>query len=418
MQLQDVLSVLRRVAPESLAESWDKVGVHISAASSRQDIRRAMLCIDLVPAVMKEAIRERVQMIVAYHPPIFDPLTGLNQHDWKQGMLMEAVRRGIMVYSPHTALDAAAGGINDWLCDGLGDGTVQAIKQAQDCCGHEHHCGCCDTDCCAQPLQQGQYKVVTFVPVEKADVLRQALSKAGAGVIGAYRDCSFMLKGEGTFCGDESTNPAVGKKGRLEKIAEIRLEMVCPLNQLKQVIAKLRATHPYEEPAIDVYPLVKLEGLLKEHEHVEADVAEQEHEYSSCQVVGAGRILMLDKPVSLTELVTSVKRRLKVKQVEVAMANSASGKKTDKRVQNIGVCVGSGGSLLAQAGDIDVFLTGEMRHHDVLAAVQKGVSVILAGHTQTERPYLAEYRRRLQAEGGKPVKWLISRKDQPASVCM
>lgn len=118
MRLADVLTVLRAVAPEHLAESWDRVGLHVG--SERQRVRRALLCIDLTEPVMTEAVAHKCDLIVAYHPPIFQPLGRLTDQTWKERVLVEAVRRKIAVYSPHTALDSVRGGITDWLCDGLG----------------------------------------------------------------------------------------------------------------------------------------------------------------------------------------------------------------------------------------------------------------------------------------------------------
>jgi dinuclear metal center YbgI/SA1388 family protein len=118
MRLADVLAVLRAVAPEHLAEPWDRVGLHLGA--ERQRVRRALLCIDLTEPVMAEAVAHGCELVVAYHPPIFDPLRSLTDRTWKERVVLEAARRRIAVYSPHTALDNAHGGMTDWLCDGLG----------------------------------------------------------------------------------------------------------------------------------------------------------------------------------------------------------------------------------------------------------------------------------------------------------
>src|SRR5437763_337313 len=82
-----------------------------------------------------------------------------------------------------------------------------------------------------------------------------ALSAAGAGVIGQYRECSFRLHGAGTFFGGEAANPTVGEKGRREEVAEWRLEVVCPESAVNRAVAAMRSAHSYEEPAYDVYPL-------------------------------------------------------------------------------------------------------------------------------------------------------------------
>src|SRR5690606_22385947 len=195
-------------------------------------------------------------------PPIFEPLRTLTTDDARSRTIREAVRRNIAVYSPHTALDAAEGGVNDWLCDGIGKGKRRPIRPAQ--------------------CKSAQFKLVTFVPHEHADALRSALARAGAGVIGGYTECSFNLAGEGTFRGGAGTSPTVGKAGRFERVPELRIEMVCPQSALAAVVAALRETHPYEEPAFDLYRL----------ELPPADAT-----------VGQGRVVELDRPVSAAALV-------------------------------------------------------------------------------------------------------------------
>jgi hypothetical protein len=100
-------------------------------------------------------------------------------------------------------------------------------------------------------------KLVVFVPEEALDAVRDALFAAGAGRIGAYERCSWYTSGTGTFRGGESTDPSVGERGREERVPELRLETVFPVERQREVVAALRAAHPYEEPAFDVYELVE-----------------------------------------------------------------------------------------------------------------------------------------------------------------
>jgi hypothetical protein len=99
-------------------------------------------------------------------------------------------------------------------------------------------------------------KLVVFVPREALDTVRDALFGAGAGRLGDYERCSFYTEGTGTFLGGEGTKPSVGRAGREERVAELRLETVYPAERHDDVIAALRSAHPYEEPAFDVYELV------------------------------------------------------------------------------------------------------------------------------------------------------------------
>jgi hypothetical protein len=99
-------------------------------------------------------------------------------------------------------------------------------------------------------------KLVVFVPREALDDVRNALFGAGAGRIGEYERCSWYTEGTGTFLGGEGTSPNVGRPGREERVAELRLETVFPADRQDEVLAALRGAHPYEEPAFDVYDLV------------------------------------------------------------------------------------------------------------------------------------------------------------------
>ena len=377
MRLKKVLEVLDELAPLHLAEDWDKVGLHVGDPA--WPVGRAMLCIDLTEPVMAEAVRQRVNLIVAYHPPIFGPierLTNQSQADWKQRIVLDAAQRRIAIYSPHTALDAASDGINQWLCHGLGQGHSEVIEPAR------------------STLQEGvSFKVVTFVPVDKAGGVRSAMAEAGGGHIGDYEVCSFNVPGHGTFRGGADTDPIVGQAGRLETVDELRIEMVCSATSLADMVAALRQAHPYEEPAFDIYRLIEPP--------------------TGGEQVGQGRCLTLRSPVSVKTLVGRIKKHLRLAHLQVAVP---SGGDRQRSVTTVAVCPGAGESILKRAASsADAYLTGEMRHHEVIEAVAQGKVVILAGHTQTERPYLTVYRRRIVKQLGRGVEWLISRADRPAT---
>ncbi len=380
MRLADLLhDVLEPLAPAHLAESWDKVGLHVGDGDQR--IRRAMLCIDLTEPVLAEAVRKRVNLVIAYHPPIFSPLERLTGDTWKERVIAECIRRRIALYSPHTALDSVQGGLNDWLCEGIGRGTPKPIIAVTE--------------------RAKQFKIVTFVPPSHVEKVRKAMAKAHAGVIGQYVECSFTTPGTGTFRGVEGANPYVGKPGRLESVEELRLEMVCP-KHLDYVIHALRGAHPYEEPAFDIFELAPPPQRFDD-------------------VTGSGRVLMLNRPITPRTLVNRLKKHLGVKHLELAVPSRIDPENGPYRgsIKTVAVCAGAGHSLLSRDGAsyADAWFTGEMRHHDVLDAVQEGRVVVLAGHTQTERPYLPIYRQRiLEAGGGKGIEWLISEADAAPGV--
>lgn len=104
-------------------------------------------------------------------------------------------------------------------------------------------------------------KIFVTIPIENVEEVRSAICSAGAGVIGNYTFCSTSTKSIGTFIPNESANPHIGEKNKLEYVEEEKLEVICDVSNVKKVIAELRRVHPYEEPAIDIVPLIEEEDF-------------------------------------------------------------------------------------------------------------------------------------------------------------
>jgi dinuclear metal center YbgI/SA1388 family protein len=367
--VKQLVEAMESIAPLHLAAEWDNVGLLIG--SRRRRARRVLLTIDFTESVLDEAVRQRVEAIVAYHPPILPAAGGLRSvtdNDARGRLILACARAGIAAYSPHTALDAAEGGLNEWLAAGLGPGEVAALQPH------------------GVLPESEQVKIITFAPPAAIDPLREAMGESGAGRIGAYEQCSFEITGTGTFRGGKGTNPAVGRAGRLERVEEVRLEMACSRAGLVRALDSLRAAHPYEEPAIEVHPLA----------------ARPKARSGECWAIEP------DRPPTLKSLVQRVKKNLGVKRVLVAAPARAPAS-----FRRIAVCAGSGGSVLSAAINqgCAAFVTGELKHHEVLSATARGCTIILAGHTNTERPFLPILQRRLRlALPGVTV--LVSRRDR------
>lgn len=364
MQISALIDAIEHLAPTALAEEWDNVGLIIGAPDAALS-GPVLLTIDLTEAVAAEAIRDKCAAIVAYHPPLFQAVKRLvsgPDSTASQRVVLDVIRAGIAVYSPHTALDAATGGVTDWLADGVLDPEAAALVKGGSCvttAGGDRRA--LRSFSRRDPNQE--VKIVTFVPASEVEKVRGSLATAGAGIIGRYEVCSFASPGTGTFRGDESTNPTIGRKGEFQTVDEVRLEMVCARRALALALTTLRQFHPYEEPAVDVYPL----------------------EPRPDRAVGVGRRVTLDTPATLDELCARLKRHLGVKAVQLAAAGDPQ-----EKVSRIGLVPGAGASIAPQAlaEGCDVFVTGEMKHHEVNAMVSAGMSVILGGHTNTERGYL------------------------------
>lgn len=371
--VSDLVEAMRRIAPLRYAEPWDKVGLQVGRESQKLD-GPVLLTIDLTPTVLSEALAHGARAIVAYHPPIWKPLETITSATTKGETLLRAIEAGIAIYSAHTALDAVPGGVTDWLCEGISGG--EPGKIAGDCRALEP----------ATP-GEAEVKIVTFVPEDSIENVRNGLATAGAGTIGGYRVCSFSVEGEGTFFGGEETTPVVGEKGNFEKVTERRLEMVCPASAVALALETLRSFHPYEEPAVDVYPL----------------------ERKPQRRAGAGRRLVLDQPCTME----TIAQRLKGHLVHARVKGAAAGGAKSRLISHIGVVPGAGESLAGAAAreGCELFVTGEMRYHEVNAALDQGMSVLLAGHTNTERGFLPLLAARLNERLPKAA-FVVSREDR------
>lgn len=371
LKVHDLIAVMERLAPTRFAEEWDNVGLLIGSRDALLD-GPILLTIDLTEPVVEEAVGMGCRAVIAYHPPIFRPIKRITGQTAKERVLLRLIEAGIAVYSPHTAIDSAPGGMTDWLADGLLDrkGIVKADRRAL-------------RPRLNRPGTQ-EVKIVTFVPQDRVDDMRAALASAGAGLIGDYEVCSFAVTGTGSFLGKPGTRPVVGEAGKLEQVGEVRLEMVCAERALALALALLKQFHPYEEPPVDVYPLL---GRPE-------------------RSAGVGRRLVLDQPASLDKLAARLKTHLGIPTVKVAAAN-------DQPVSRVGLCPGAGSDVapMALADGCQVFVTGEMKHHEVLPMLDAGMSVILAGHTNTERGFLPVLAQQLVGElPGLRVE--VSRKDK------
>lgn len=105
-------------------------------------------------------------------------------------------------------------------------------------------------------IEINRVKIIVTIPIENVDEVRNAICEAGAGVIGNYTHCSMSTKCIGTFKPTDEANPYIGERNNLEFVEEEKLEVVCDVNKVKNVISKIREAHPYEEPAIDIVPLI------------------------------------------------------------------------------------------------------------------------------------------------------------------
>ncbi|KUG04743.1 hypothetical protein ASZ90_017882 [hydrocarbon metagenome] len=333
-RVKDVVNMIEGYFPLHLAESWDNPGLQIG--SCNRPVERVLISLDLDLEILEKALLERADLIITHHPLFFKPMKSIN-FDMPEGALIKGlIRSDISVYSAHTNLDAGELGLSQVLAERLELQEITPLDNYK---------------------REDLLKIVAFVPLPQEEAVRSAMSKAGAGHIGKYSDCSFSTRGQGTFLPGEDTRPFIGEKGRLEEVEEFRLEMVLYKKDLQNVVEALKKAHPYEEAAYDIYHL--------------------ENEY---KLFSMGRKGRLKAPLKLKDLAGLVKQVLQLDGIKVAGD-------MDTEIKNAAVVSGAGTSLIASVlkQNIDVLVTGDVKYHEAKEAASMGLSVIDAGHQGTEQ---------------------------------
>jgi len=317
MQLAVVVTAFRNIAPLNLAEKWDNVGL-LTSPTVEQPVTTIFLTNDLTEDVINEAIEQRAQFIFAYHPPIFEAWKQLSPKNTKQRIILKAIEHRISVYSPHSALDAAAGGLNDWLAEGLGDlDTVVPLKLLEP--------------------SADSFKVVMRMP--------------SASTENTFIAAMPELRWEPSSA--STVPPPVGS-----------VEFIVPKNRLGEFSS----------------------SASKACNYLSMDIAEVVRPPASN--VGIGRLATLKKAEPLSAIIERVKKHLGLRFVRVASAQQQRG------IRTVAICAGSGASVL-KGVKADLYLTGELGYHDILAALADGASVLLTEHSGCERPYLVHLRSKL-----------------------
>ncbi|MHB8170912.1 MAG: Nif3-like dinuclear metal center hexameric protein [Thermincolia bacterium] len=349
---QRIINMVEELAPRYLAEDWDNVGLQVG--NPTQEVDKVMVCLDVNLETAREAAAIGVGLIICHHPLIFKPLKNLRRDTPQGELLYTLIQNNISVYSAHTNLDSAKGGVNQVLAEKLGLQEIEVLSP-----------GVAETYC----------KIVVFVPAGHEDLVRNAMAEAGAGWIGNYSHCTFQLQGTGTFKPLAEANPFIGTVDDLEKVEEFRLETIVAQRAASKVVKSMLKAHPYEEVAYDLYPLLN-EGAAQ----------------------GLGRIGRLPEAISFGEFVNKAKNTLGLNLVTV-------GGDMDRLVEKVAVCGGSGAGLLHKAlfKGAQVLLTGDIKYHEGQEMLAQGINFIDGGHYATEGlmvPVLAEYLRE-QAQANK-----------------
>ena len=330
--LKDVTHFLESLAPLSLQESYDNAG--LITGDINAGITTVLITLDVTEKVVEEAIQKKAQLIVSHHPIIFSGLKKITGRNYVERTLIKAIKNDIAIYAAHTNLDSVDCGVNGKICEKIG---LQNCK-------------------ILQPAGEQLKKLVTFIPVENTEQVREAVFNAGAGNIGNYDSCGFVSEGLGSFRGNENSNPFVGKKGEVHSEKEVRFETIFPGYLQGKVVDALLKAHPYEEVAYDIYSL--------------------DNKFDK---VGMGMIGTLAEPKPEIEFLRQLKSTFNTGVIKHTALK-------DKPVEKVAVCGGSGSFLLnaAIAAGADFFVSGDFKYHQFFDAENK-IVIADIGHFESEQ---------------------------------
>lgn len=340
--LRDVMGALDELFPWALAQPGDNSGLQVGSLGA--PVKRVLCSVDVSRDAIDEAGRRGCELLVSHHPLLFKPVFPSVDFASLSGFLIRrSVEAGLSVISSHTCADAAPGGTADLMAGRLGLATEGALEPSA---GAE------------------MAKVVVFVPPEAVDPVADAMAEAGAGTIGDYSRCSFRSPGTGTFLPGPRAHPHSGKKGELKEVPEVRLEMAAPLFALERITSAVRTVHPYEEPALDIYPL------------------------ETHAPFGIGRVGGLEPARAVVDIMEDLADWC-------GSGNHSLSGDPGRKVERVAVVPGSGGSIVAAAArrGAELLVTGEIGYHAELEAEHFGLSVVCLGHRESERaivPRMAE----------------------------
>lgn len=337
--IQSIIAELEAWAPPNYQESYDNAGL---ITGEKGWTCSGVICsLDATEDVVEEAIAKGCNLIVAHHPIVFSGLKKLSGNGYVQRAIIKAIKHDIAIYAIHTNLDNVIDGVNRMMADRLG------LKK--------------DSLAVLAPKAGLLCKLHTYVPLDQAHAVREALFAAGAGHIGRYVECSFGTAGIGTFRPLEDTQPAIGTAGGpREQVAEEKVEVILPIHLQQKVLAALFNAHPYETVA---YELVALQNTHQE--------------------VGSGLVGELPEAIPETAFLHLLKERFGLQLVRHTPFRQ-------RPVRTVALCGGAGSFLTraAIAAGADAFVTADVKYHEFFDADGQ---LLLAdiGHFESEQATIA-----------------------------
>jgi dinuclear metal center YbgI/SA1388 family protein len=341
MTIKNITDSIEEIAPLQYAEDFDNVGLLVGNYNT--EVSGVLVTLDTLENVVDEAIETNCNLIVSFHPIIFSGLKKLTGNSYVERVVLKAIQNNIAIYAIHTALDNSVKGVSAKMAEVLGLTNTKILL----------------------PKSGLIKKLTTYVPNNDAEKVRNALHIAGAGNIGNYSDCSFNIKGQGTYMGNENSNPTIGKKGKLQIENETFISVVFEKHLENKILQSLFEAHPYEEVAYDI--------ITTDNTH---------------QNIGMGMVGELENEVSEKDFFNFLKKQFNLQCIR-------HSKLLGKPIKKVAVLGGSGSFAIdaAKHSNSDIYVSADFKYHEFYKAENQ---LILAdiGHYESEqftKNLLADY---------------------------
>lgn len=332
MNIKNIIELLDELAPSSYQESYDNAG--LITGNSSLDCTGVICTLDATEEVILEAKQKGCNLVVAHHPIIFGGLKKITGKNYVERAIITAIKNDITIYAIHTNLDNLLTGVNGKMAEKLGLENRQVLLHKQN----------------------NLMKLIVFAPIPDAEKVREAIFRAGGGNIGKYSECSFNIKGTGTFKPGEGTNPHIGEAGKRETTDEEKIEVIFPVYLKEKLVSAMTEAHPYEEVA---YDLIALSNYFQE--------------------VGSGLIGELPEEMDETAFLQVVKQEFDVQVIRHTPL-------LEKKVKKVALCGGAGSFLIKNAlsSGADFYITSDVKYHEFFDAENRMVIADI-GHWESEQ---------------------------------
>jgi len=332
MIVKEVIDYLDEFAPLCYAEEFDNVGLIIGDYT--QKVKGILVTLDSTELVIDEAIKSKCNVIISFHPIIFNDIKSITTKTYVERVIQKAIKNNISIVAMHTSLDNSIKGVNNVICKKLGIKNYKILI----------------------PKSGTIKKLTTYIPSENVAKLKSEIFKIGGGSLGKYENCSFSYKGLGSFKGNEKSNPKIGSKLTYTETQEVCVNITFLKHLEQKVINALQENHPYEEIA---YEITTLDNLN--------------------QNIGMGMVGELNSPMDEKKFLNFLKKKMKSKLIK-------HSKKLGKKIAKIAVLGGSGSFAIENAinSGAHAFITSDLKYHDYFKAENK-ILLVDIGHYESEQ---------------------------------